>query len=778
VNDLHHKNQDLLKCITRAHVEYPDLTDHSEIFKGFLNDLLQLTDSEYGFIGEILHTEEQQPYTRMFAVSDISWDAASKKLYQEAIENGMEFRNHNTLFGHVMTSQDVVISNNPETDDRSGGLPHGHPPLNAFLGLPIKTGSTMVGMVGISNRPGGFEESHAKFLEPFLMTLGFFIQVIRDEDLTNQISRALNSAQDRSQSVLDSTLDSIITIDGKGIIETANKTTEKMFGYSLDMLIGGNISVLMPEPQRSQHDTYLSDYLETGEAKVVGIGREVVGRRKDGSRFPVDLAVTELFLPGKHLFTGILRDISASKLAKKQAKESRIALEQSNENMLAILNESQQGIVMMDADGVIQYVSTTCENLLGTEAAKLIGQEWEKACPFNGVQKSRLKAMIESHPRSRTKFSEALSTENGKDFWMEIDVRDDPRDHQSKILFLRDITEIQSLRAEINSVTTRLMVASSPAMQEMFKLFDKLALGDWTVLIEGETGAGKELTARGLHANSARKHQPFVTFNCGGLTESLFTSQLFGHRRGAFTSAITDQEGVFEAANGGTIFLDEIGEIPITAQSALLRAIEEREIVRIGETKPRPIDVRILSATNRDLYAETEAGRFRTDLLYRISVARLRVPPLRERLEDIPLLTNLFIAESGASKHKRISGISMDALRCLKEYHWPGNVRELRNVVEMASIHCSSEIIEVQDLATEVQNSVPSKSPLGASSSFVSRHEDPRDELLEALRVSRGHRSQAAELLGISRATFYRRLNELGIDNKAIREHLNVTKGS
>jgi len=778
VNDLNLKNQDLLNCITRAHIDYPGLADRSMIFNGFLNDLLKLTDSEYGFIGEILHTKEQQPYTRMFAVSDISWDAASKKHYEDAIENGMEFRNLNTLFGHVMTSRAVVISNNPETDDRSGGLPHGHPPLNAFLGLPIKTGNTLVGMVGIANRPGGFKESHARFLQPFLMTLGFFIRMIHDEDMTNQMSQALKSTQSRSQSVLDSTLDAIITIDDKGIIESVNNATEKMFGYPVDMLIGSNISVLMPEPQRSQHDNYLRNYLETGVAKVIGIGREVVGRRNDGSRFPVDLAVTELHLPGKHLFTGIIRDISDRKRARRQAEQSRIDLEQANENMLAILNDSRQGVVMMDAAGVIQFVSTGCENLLQTQASQLVGQGWEKVFPFNGAQTSRLKALIETHPNPGTKYSEALSTESGKDFWMEIDVRDDPRDHESKILFLKDITEILGLRAEINSVTSRLMIAGSPAMQEMFKLFDKLALGDWTVLIEGETGVGKELTARGLHANGSRKHQPFLTFNCGGLTESLFTSQLFGHRRGAFTGAVADREGIFEAANGGTIFLDEIGEIPMACQSALLRAIEEREIVRIGETKPRPIDVRILSATNRDLHAEAEAGRFRKDLLYRISVARLRVPPLRERLEDIPLLTNLFIAESGASTHKRISGISLDALRCLKQHHWPGNARELRNVVEMASIHCSSGIIEVQDLATEVQNSVRPESRIATSSSFVSRHEDPRDELLEALRLARGHRSQAAELLGISRATFYRRLNELGIDNKAIREHLNVTKGS
>ena len=778
MNALHLRNIDILKCITRAHIDYPELADQTDIFNGFLNDLLKLTDSEYGFIGEILHTKEQQPYARMFSVSDISWDAASKKLYADAVEEGMEFRNLNTLFGHVITSRDVVISNNPDTDDRSGGLPHGHPPLKAFLGLPIKTGKTMVGMVGIANRPGGFEESHAQFLEPFLMTLGFFIQMIRDQDMTNRISQTLKSSESKAQSILDNTLDAIITINDKGIIESANNSTIKMFGYTADRLIGNNVSILMPEPQKSQHDNYLRNYLKTGAAKVIGIGREVVGRRNDGSRFPIDLAVTDLYLPGKHLFIGIVRDISDRKLAQRQAKQSRRDLEQANENMGAILNQSQQGIIMLDADGVIQFASTGCENLLQTSASHLVGQPWEMVCPFDKVQKSKLKEMIAAPAESRVKRSEKLSVRDGNEFWVEIDVRDDPRDHDSKILFLRDIAEIQNLRAEVNTATSRQVIGRSRSMQKMLELSDKLSRGDWTVLIEGETGVGKELTAKGLHVSSKRKNQPFIAFNCAGLTESLFTSQLFGHRRGAFTGAITDQVGFFEAANGGTIFLDEIGEVPMTVQSALLRVIEEREIVRIGETAPRPIDVRILVATNRDLHSEVAAGRFRDDLLYRISVARLHVPPLRQRLEDIPLLINFFMAESSVLEHKRISGISLDALRCLKQYHWPGNVRELRNIIEMASINCTSRIIQVSDLATEVQNPGPTGSRNAASSMSVSWLADPREELLEALRLSRGHRSRAAKLLGISRATFYRRLNEMGIDNKAIREHLNITKGS
>jgi transcriptional regulator with PAS, ATPase and Fis domain len=209
------------------------------------------------------------------------------------------------------------------------------------------------------------------------------------------------------------------------------------------------------------------------------------------------------------------------------------------------------------------------------------------------------------------------------------------------------------------------LLGKSDIMQRVYQQIRDVARVDSTVLIEGETGTGKELVARAIHSSSDRKQKPFIAVNCAGLTDSLLSSQLFGHKRGAFTGAIEDHQGLFEAAHMGTLFLDEIGDIPLNVQNQLLRVLQEREIVRLGETRPRKIDVRVLAATHRKLNEEIAAGRFRSDLLYRIRVARIFIPPLRERREDIPLLAAAFLAQSTAASGKTVEQISLAASRLL-----------------------------------------------------------------------------------------------------------------
>ena len=772
------RNRELLETITRAHTEFLDLAKPATVFQRFLEVFLSLTESEYGFVGEVLHNSNEQPYLKTYAITDIAWNKETRRMYDENFSEGMEFVNLNTLFGQVMVTAKPVISNQPATDSRRGGLPEGHPALNAFLGIPIMSNDNMVGMVGLGNRLEGYDQELIEFLQPLLMTCGNFIRMIRENQAREEVTMALLSSESRARAVLDSTHDAIITIKDDATIETVNPAIEKLFGYAQQDLIGRNVSMLMPEPYRGQHDTFVKRYLETGDAKIIGIGREVVAQRKDGTRFPINLAITELSVPGHHLFTGIVRDISDRKTAQAKVEETLAQLEQNNDNMRAILNESRIGIVMIDGNGVVRFVSRTCETLLQINRESAVGQSWEKVCPFDASQKRALRALFSTDQDSRKRLTVRLTLGQGKDFWAEIEVRNDPRNVDSKILYLYDMTEVHDLRSRLNTATSRQMVGASEAMQEMFVLFDKFAPGHWTVLIEGETGVGKELVANSLHAGSKRSNKPFIAVNCGGLTESLLTSQLFGHRRGAFTDAVNDQEGLFEAANGGTIFLDEIGEVPMSSQTALLRVIQEREIVRVGEVKPRSIDVRILAATNRDLAKEVAAGRFREDLFYRISVARIRVPPLRERREDISLLISAFLAEFSLSTHKRVNGVEPAAMERLIEHHWPGNVRELKNVIEIASITCPFQNIRVEDLPLEIQAAAESLSADGPSvaptlaSQPRSSVGDPREELLEALRQTRGQRSKAAELLGISRATFYRRLQEHRLDTKTIQNIL------
>jgi DNA-binding NtrC family response regulator len=299
-------------------------------------------------------------------------------------------------------------------------------------------------------------------------------------------------------------------------------------------------------------------------------------------------------------------------------------------------------------------------------------------------------------------------------------------------------------------------------MRRAFQQIQDVARVDSTVLIEGETGTGKELVAGALHAVSHRKDQPFVPVNCAGLTDSLLASQLFGHRKGAFTGAVGDQKGLFEAAEGGTLFLDEIGDISMTVQTSLLRVLQEKEMTRLGETRPIKIDVRVIAATHRDLKEEIAEGRFRADLFYRIRVARIEVPPLRARREDIPLLAEWFLRESRATTGKPIHHISDDAMRALMDYRWPGNVRELKSGIEFAVIRCKGKVLRVDDLPPEIGLPVALNTAIGQQPPKDGAEEE-RQRLLSALERAGGNRAAAARLLGIGRTTLYRRLADLDI---------------
>jgi DNA-binding NtrC family response regulator len=304
------------------------------------------------------------------------------------------------------------------------------------------------------------------------------------------------------------------------------------------------------------------------------------------------------------------------------------------------------------------------------------------------------------------------------------------------------------------------LIGKSEPMLRIYDQIREVARVDSTVLIEGETGTGKELVARAIHFSSRRKHKPFIALNCAGLTDALLGSQLFGHRRGAFTDAVEDHKGLFEAADGGTLFLDEVGDIPANVQTSLLRVLQEREIVRLGDSKPLKVDVRVLAATHHNLADDVAKGTFRSDLLYRIRVVRIHLPPLRQRREDIPLLVSHFLGQCGAATGKRVEGVSKDAMGIFLGYRWPGNVRELKSAVEFGIVRSKGQVIEATDLPGEMFDSGPPHAALEVEGG------DERQRLLAALEVVKGNRVAAARLLGISRATLYRRLAELNIAAK------------
>jgi PAS domain S-box-containing protein len=752
------REHELLTAIVEAHTEFVDQAEPIKLFDQFLKVLLSLMNSEYGFIGEVLQTSEGQPYLKTFAMTNIAWNAETHKLYDENAQDGLEFTNLNTLFGSTIVNKEAVIANAPSTDARSGGLPQGHPPLSAFLGAPIISRGEVVGMVGVANCPKGYSEKDVEFLEPLLLTCGNYIRLLWNERENITIESALKESQTRSQAILNCSIDAIITINDNGVIESANPAVQKLFGYGPKDLVGKKVNMLMPEPYRTHHDSYLKRYLETGEARVIGIGREIQAQRKDGTRFPAELAVTEFSIPGKHLFTGVVRDISVRKIAETNLEETRRHLKEANENLLAILDESKLGVLMFNASGHIQFVNHAIQVLLQEDKESMLGNHWQNILPLTSDQRKIVAKQFFTPTEDRSRLTVQFSVDNKERLWFEIEIRDDPRDSRCKILFIYDVTEINRLRSQLSAGASRQMIGNCQKMREMYSSLNKISLGDWTVLIEGETGVGKELVAKAIHATSKRKEGPFIAINCGGLTSSLLTSQLFGYRRGAFTGAVVDQVGLFEAANGGTLFLDEIGDVPLEVQTAMLRVLEERELTRVGDTKPRKIDVRVLAATNRDLAEEVTAGRFRNDLLYRIRVARIQVPPLRERKEDIPQLVNVFLLEAQTQANKIIEGVDPVAMQALLQYDWPGNVRELKNAIDTSAIHCDTQMIHIDNLPQEVIHGERT------SIRLESFDEGPKTQLENALRQTGGNRSKAARLMGVSRATFYRRLIGAGIE--------------
>jgi DNA-binding NtrC family response regulator len=323
--------------------------------------------------------------------------------------------------------------------------------------------------------------------------------------------------------------------------------------------------------------------------------------------------------------------------------------------------------------------------------------------------------------------------------------------------------ELQLLRRELTRhLDFQSLVGRSPAMQELYTLIKKVAPTNATVLITGESGVGKEVVARLIHSLSGQKDRVFLPVNCGAIPETLLESQLFGYVKGVFTGAVGNQEGLFQRARGGTIFLDEIGELPLTLQPKLLRAIEEKEILPVGSTAPVKIEVRFLAATNRSLEREVEAGRFREDLYYRLNVIELRIPPLRERREDIPLLVEYLVRRHNQELKKAYKGVDNATMKLLMSMPWKGNVRELDNVLERAMILGNGEWITPADLP---RGDVQAQATPHSSSDNLKEalHAYERSHIEHVLKRLDGDKKKAAEVLGVSLSSLYRKLEELGI---------------
>lgn len=444
-----------------------------------------------------------------------------------------------------------------------------------------------------------------------------------------------------------------------------------------------------------------------------------------------------------------------------------------------ILDTMADGVFTLNVDGRITSWSKAMEQISGYTPEEAIGSTCEllyctrcfgRKCPGD-INKCGV--LAETSPGAKECF---IRHKDGYDISV-IKNAKAVRDESGRVIgvveTITDLTELEKARHKAEEASRRLgemhrlnnIIGKSDAMQAVFTAINAAATSDATILIQGESGTGKELVAGSIHYNSTRSDGPMVTVNCSALSESLLESELFGHAKGSFTGAARDRTGRLEEADGGTVFLDEIGELSPLIQVKLLRVLQEREIERVGESKKRKIDIRIITATHRDLYALVREGLFREDLYYRLKVFPIRVPPLRERKEDIPLLIRHFIDRLNGRTGKSIKSVSPSAMQRIMDYNWPGNVRELENAVEHAFVLCNAGTVDTPHLPLEIRDFTYPEGgrgtslPAGAASS-PDWKTLTRERLVELLDECGWNKAEAARRLGISRTAVWKRMKQ------------------
>lgn len=436
----------------------------------------------------------------------------------------------------------------------------------------------------------------------------------------------------------------------------------------------------------------------------------------------------------------------------------------------ALFGKVKDSVIMLDAELRVISINSSTRTLCGISGRGVIGQvlskypaPCSKACceVLEQVFESRTAVKdipVECHAKWRP---QQVVSVNSSPFI-------DPEGRfVGAVLVAKDITLLKNIEKELEDRHQfQNIIGKSKKMQDIYKLLEDLANLGTTVLFTGESGTGKELMAKALHYSGKRAAKAFITVNCSALAEGLLESELFGHVKGAFTGAVTDKIGRFQAADGGSILLDEIGDISPLIQLKLLRVLQEKEFERVGESVSRKVDVRVIASTNKDLKARVKSGEFREDLYYRLKVVEIPLPPLRERLEDVPLLVNHACKQFNKIFNKSIHGISGEVLTLFTEYPWPGNVRELKHAIECAFVLCHEKLINVGHLPGEIRHFKRQLRP--AQSHAPQDKAKTEKDILEVLNKTFWNKTAAADLLGVSRQTLYRKMREYGMAHKGV----------
>ncbi|CAB1077008.1 hypothetical protein D1AOALGA4SA_4805 [Olavius algarvensis Delta 1 endosymbiont] len=583
-----------------------------------------------------------------------------------------------------------------------------------------------------------------------------------------------------SQEAIEQAAEGILWFDSDGRIHMANNAACRLLGYSREELLTMTVPDFDPEYSAEDYkDKYWRKVRQLGT-----INFESFHRRKDGSIYPVEISSSYVHFEGDGYSCTFFRDIT-------ERRRVQTALQESENKLSAIINHHFQLTGLLNIDGRILMANETALNLIGAEEEDVLGKYFWDTPWWNHSRElqTELKQKVKQAAGGEFVRFEAIHPDiHGESRLHDISLNpllDDQGNATHIIPEARDITDIKKTEsalhqalAELEQLKNRLedenvylqeeirldhnfgeIIGGSKALKKILGQIEQVASTDATVLILGETGTGKELIARAIHELSNRNSRPLVKVNCAALPANLIESELFGHEKGAFTGALARKIGRFELADRGTIFLDEIGDLPLELQAKLLRILQEGEFERLGNPETITVDVRVLAATNRDLAKTIRKGDFREDLFYRLNVYPVTCPSLRDRRDDIPLLVKHFVDKYSTKIGKKIYAVPKNIMKALQSYHWPGNVRELENIVERALVISRGDKLEIGDWLPRVENGVH-------QTTIPTLPELEREHILKVLELTSWRVSGsggAAEKLGLKPTTLEARMKKFGI---------------
>jgi len=573
------------------------------------------------------------------------------------------------------------------------------------------------------------------------------------------------------QQIIDINKEAVIIPDGIAVIGkdlkviVFNEAASRISGYEEDEIIGMNCKIIFRECPDDMN--YIIESLNDNRT-FTNLAINITD--KNGNIKNVLASITPIKRNENVLsVVFVFRDTKEMLSLAEEIQQKTLELIDQKNKLDAIFNSSIEGTFTIDNDWNITSFNKSAEKITGYKISEAIGKKcWEifnsslcrNGCHMEQTLKKG-KAMIGNELEILHKSGRRIPIRVNSNILI-----NNKNEKIGAVETFVDISEIKNLTAHLSEFFKyENIVGRNKEIKQIISVLESVSQTDSSVLITGESGTGKELAARAIHLNSSRKTGPFIAVNCSAFVESLIESELFGHEKGAFTGAIKTKIGKFELAQGGTLFLDEIGDLSIAVQTKLLRVLEMREFERVGGNKTIKMDARIIAATNKNLLEEIAAKRFREDLFYRINVIHIHLPPLRERMDDLPLLINHFIEKFNMKFNKNIKQFSSDAYEFLLEYNWPGNIRELENVIEHCFVLCNKDIIDVDCLPKRLKN-IQNKNNFINNINIRNGIEETEKELIiSALKKNMWNRTKTAKELNINPSTLWRKMKKYGIFN-------------